>query len=106
MTSNDEATTARIRPAFDVLFGDRSNDLRLQTPGEDFSNILNALGVPYPYWGLGGINRETYRKAEVAGRVEQDIPVNHSALFAPVIPPTLDTGPRPSGPPPSPGWAW
>ena len=26
------------------------------------------------------------------GRVAQDIPVNHSAFFAPVIQPTLDTG--------------
>ena len=30
--------------------------------------------------------------AEAAGRVAQDIPVNHSARFAPVIQPTLDTG--------------
>jgi hypothetical protein len=27
-----------------------------------------------------------------AGRVSQDAPVNHSATFAPVIQPTLDTG--------------
>jgi hypothetical protein len=29
-----------------------------------------------------------------SGRVAQDIPVNHSPLFAPVIQPTLDTGTR------------
>ena len=30
--------------------------------------------------------------AEAAGRIAQDIPVNHSPNFAPVIQPTLDTG--------------
>lgn len=41
---------------------------------------------------LGCIDVDTYRKAEHAGRVAQDIPVNHSPSFAPVIQPTCDTG--------------
>jgi hippurate hydrolase len=41
---------------------------------------------------LGGVDLETYRQAEASGRVAQDIPVNHSPYFAPVIHPTLDTG--------------
>lgn len=44
------------------------------------------------YWGIGGIDPDAYRAAEESGRVPQDIPVNHSASFAPVIQPTLDTG--------------
>jgi hippurate hydrolase len=63
-----------------------------QTASEDFSDIPAALGVPYTYWGVGCIDAGTYRKAEAAGRVAQDIPVNHSPKFAPVIQPTLDTG--------------
>ena len=51
-----------------------------------------ALGVPYTYWGIGGIDPDSYRTAEQAGRVSQDIPVNHAAGFAPVVQPTLDTG--------------
>jgi hippurate hydrolase len=43
-------------------------------------------------WGIGGIDPETYRAARKAGRLDQDIPVNHSATFAPVLQPTLDTG--------------
>lgn len=74
------------------MFGERSRDLPLQTASEDFSDIPNALGVPYCYWGIGGIDSELYRKAEEASRLDQDIPVNHSLLFAPVIQPTLDTG--------------
>ena len=58
----------------------------------DFSDIPRALGVPYTYWGIGGIDADTYREAESAGRVAQDIPVNHSATFAPAVQPTLDTG--------------
>ena len=42
--------------------------------------------------GVGGIDAEKYKRALAAGRVERDIPVNHSAFFAPVIEPTLSTG--------------
>lgn len=63
-----------------------------QSASEDFSDIPNALGVPYTYWGIGGIDERLYRTAADAGRLSQDVPVNHSPVFAPVIQPTLDTG--------------
>lgn len=63
-----------------------------QTASEDFSDIPAALGVPYTYWGLGGADADAYRRAEEAGRVLQDVPVNHSPAFAPVVQPTLETG--------------
>jgi hippurate hydrolase len=91
-TRNDAATTERVRAAFDAFFGDRSTDLPLQSASEDFSDIPQALSVPYTYWGIGGIEPETYRRAADAGRVAQDIPVNHSPEFAPVVQPTLDAG--------------
>jgi amidohydrolase len=91
-TLNDPATTARVRAAFDASFGDRAGDLPLQSASEDFSDIPNALSAPYSYWGIGGIDPGTYRRAAEAGRVSDDIPVNHSPMFAPVIQPTLDTG--------------
>lgn len=59
---------------------------------EDFSDLPAALGVPYPYWFVGGVDADRCAQAEQAGRVAQDIPVNHSATFAPVVQPTLDTG--------------
>jgi amidohydrolase len=92
LTVNDPAATARVAEAFTRHFGDRARSLPQQSASEDFSDIPAALGVPYTYWGIGGIDPGTYRKAEQAGRVQQDIPVNHSAAFAPVIQPTLDTG--------------
>jgi hippurate hydrolase len=91
-TDNDAAATERVRAAFDDCFGDRAGELPLQTASEDFSDIPRALGIPYSYWGIGGIDPDAYRKADSAGRVAEDIPVNHSPTFAPVVQPTLDTG--------------
>lgn len=63
-----------------------------QASDEDFSDIPNALGVPYTYWGIGGIDPSTYQNAVQPDRVAQDIPGNHSPAFAQVVQPTLDTG--------------
>ncbi len=92
VTDNDAGVTARVAAAFADHFGDSAAELPLQTASGDFSDIPTALGVPYTYWGIGGVDPELYRRAEAAGRVSQDIPVNHSAQFAPVVQPTLDTG--------------
>jgi amidohydrolase len=92
LTDNDGATTERVAAAFGGFFGERAIPAGQQSASEDFSDIPTALGVPYTYWFVGGIDAETYDAAEKAGRVAQDIPVNHSARFAPVIQPTLDTG--------------
>jgi hippurate hydrolase len=92
ITDNDAVTTERVARAFADFFGDRAQQMGQQTASEDFSDIPTALGVPYTYWGIGGIDPDTYRRAADAGRVAQDVPVNHSANFAPVVQPTLDTG--------------
>jgi amidohydrolase len=91
-TDNDEEATSRVRAAFDKVFGERVEDMALQTASEDFSDIPSALEAPYTYWGIGGIDPDTYTAAASAGRISQDIPVNHSPNFAPVVQPTLDTG--------------
>jgi hippurate hydrolase len=92
VTDNDPATTERVAASFTAMFGEASVELPVQTASEDFSDIPTALGIPYSYWGVGGIDPDSYRAAERAGRVGQDVPVNHSAGFAPVMRPTLDTG--------------
>jgi amidohydrolase len=92
LTTNDDGVTARVAEAFAGFFGERAGELPRQSASEDFSDIPSALGIPYTYWGIGGIDPDTYRAAESAGRVNQDIPVNHSATFAPVVEPTLETG--------------
>lgn len=60
-----------------------------QTASEDFSRIPDALGVPYTFWLVGGVDVEQYRVAAEKGTIAQDIPANHSPRFAPVIDPTL-----------------
>jgi amidohydrolase len=92
LTDNDAATTDRVAAAFGDFFGDRSAPSGQQSASEDFSDLPTALGAPYTYWFIGGIDAEVYAAAERAGRIAQDIPVNHSAAFAPVMQPTLDTG--------------
>jgi hippurate hydrolase len=91
-TDNDPEVTGRVADAFRTHFGEQAAELPLQTASEDFSDIPTALGVPYSYWGIGGIDPAAYENAKAAGRVAQDIPVNHSATFAPVLQPSLDTG--------------
>ncbi|MER6830158.1 amidohydrolase [Streptosporangium sp. NPDC000563] len=91
-TVNDEAPTRRVAEAFAAHFGDDAHTIDLQTASEDMSEIPKAFGAPFTYWGIGGIDPARYAQAARNGTVAQDIPVNHSPTFAPVIQPTLDTG--------------
>jgi amidohydrolase len=92
VTENDADATTRVAGAFQSYFGDQAFAIDRQSASEDFSEIPDALGVPYVYWGVGCIDPDTYAKAEAAGTVSTDIPANHSPKFAPVIEPTLETG--------------
>jgi hippurate hydrolase len=92
LTDNDIETTRRVAAAFKAQLGERSIELPQGSASEDFGEIPRALGAPYTYWGVGGIDAATFQAAAQRGRIDQDIPVNHSANFAPVIQPTLDTG--------------
>ncbi len=94
LTSNDSEVTGRLAGAFSSFFGDDYREMSMQTASEDFSDVPAALGTPYSYWGVGCIDRDAYEAAAAAGRVSEDIPVNHSPNFAPVIQPTCDTGTR------------
>ena len=92
LTSNDADVTARVAAAVAGHFGDRAGELPLQTASEDFSDVPRAAGVPYTYWGIGGVDPQAWDAAVRAGTVTRDIPANHSPLFLPVLQPTLQTG--------------
>jgi amidohydrolase len=92
LTDNDPDATAIVADAFQRFFGDRAFSIERQSASEDFSEIPDALQVPYTYWGVGCIDPALYAKAEAAGALSADIPANHSPKFAPVIRPTLQTG--------------
>ncbi|WP_030419287.1 M20 family metallopeptidase [Streptomyces sp. SCSIO 75703] len=91
-TVNDETATRRVAEAFAAHFGDDAHPIDLQTASEDMSVLARAFGVPFTYWGIGGTDPELYARAVENGTVAQDVPVNHSPTFAPVVQPTLDTG--------------
>src|SRR5690349_4206424 len=92
LTANNPEVTAKVAAAFKDYFGDRAFTASRQSASEDFSRIPDALGVPYTFWALGGIDAGEWHKAEAAGRIASDIPANHSPKFAPVIEPTLQAG--------------
>ena len=58
---------------------------------EDFGSFGTEWHAPSVFWFIGGTDPDTYAKAKEAGRLNE-LPVNHSPLFAPVIHPTLETG--------------
>jgi hippurate hydrolase len=92
VTVNDADATARVAAAFARHFGAQAATLDRQSASEDFSEIPDALGTPYTYWGVGCADPARYAEAAAAGTVATDIPANHSPDFAPVMTPTLETG--------------
>ncbi|MBB3258063.1 hippurate hydrolase [Paraburkholderia bannensis] len=91
LTVNDEATTARLRTAFEAQFGERAYETEPAAASEDFSVFGREWGVPYAFWFVGGTDRAVFEKARAEKKINQ-IPSNHSPRFAPVIDPTLRTG--------------
>lgn len=91
--NNDPEAMARTRSAFEAEFGDsRVMDPGSVTGSEDFGLFGEASGAPSCFWLLGGTDPELYAAAALAGRVDRDVPSNHSPEFAPVMSPTLQTG--------------
>ena len=94
LTVNDPERTRRVADALRGQFSDdRVHELVAPiSASEDFGSFGTEWDVPSVFWYVGGTDPETYRAAERAGRVAQDIPTNHNPAFAPVIHPTLETG--------------
>ena len=92
-TDNDADVTDRVAAAFADHFGDRAGELPLQTASEDFSDIPDRARDPLQLLGdRWDRPRPATRRPKQPGGWPQDVPVNHSARFAPVLQPTLDTG--------------
>jgi amidohydrolase len=95
VTDNTPGATARVRAALAAELGE--GQVRVFDPemgSEDFSELPNAWGAPYCYWGFAAFDPEAWARSEAAGTERQDFPSNHSPHFAPVLQPTLDTGVR------------
>jgi amidohydrolase len=92
VTQNSQDVYDKVSAAFAAQFGDNAILMEPSTGSEDFSDIPNALGVPYLYWIWGGFDPDTYHRAEADGTLSKVIPGNHASTFAPVMEPTFRTG--------------
>lgn len=89
---NDKAASDRVAEALRAHFGpDRVRHTGPAPASEDFGCFGTAGDAPSVYWFVGGTDPEVYAKAKAAGRINE-LPVNHSPRFAPVLHPTLETG--------------
>ncbi len=89
---NDADASARVVDAFRRYFpADRVRQTGPAPASEDFGSFGTEWHVPSVFWFVGGTDPDTYAKAREAGRIN-DLPVNHSPKFAPVLHPTLMTG--------------
>jgi len=89
---NDEKASNRIAEAFRAYFSpERVKHTGPAPASEDFGCFGTAWQVPSVFWFVGGNDPEVYAKAKAAGKLNE-LPVNHSPKFAPVLHPTLETG--------------
>lgn len=89
---NDAEATKRVADAFREHFpSERVHETGPSPASEDFGSFGVDWHVPSVFWFVGGTDPTVYDEAKRAGRIN-DLPVNHSPLFAPVIHPTLETG--------------
>jgi len=89
---NDETASNRIAEAFRGYFSaDRVRHTGPAPASEDFGCFGTAWHVPSVFWFVGGNDPKTYAEAKAAGKLNE-LPVNHSPQFAPVLHPTLETG--------------
>jgi hippurate hydrolase len=86
---NDPALAQRLRGTLESALG--KDDVVIEEPitaSEDFSYFV-AQGIPGFYFSLGGADPDKYAQAKEAG---ENLPSNHSSLFAPDVDPALHTG--------------
>jgi hippurate hydrolase len=89
---NDKPASDRVADAFRAHFStERVVHTGPAPASEDFGCFGTEWNIPSVFWFVGGTDPIVYNKAKQAGRLN-DIPVNHSPRFAPVIHPTLETG--------------
>jgi hippurate hydrolase len=92
LNSNDPDASKRVVDAFRAYFGpERVRQTGPAPASEAFGSFGSEWGSPSVFWFVGGTDPDTYAKAKAENRLNE-LPVNHSPKFAPVIQPTLRTG--------------
>jgi hippurate hydrolase len=89
---NNQDAAKRVADAFRGHFGtERVRETGPAPASEDFGSFGSKWHVPSVFWFVGGTDPKTYAKAKDANKINE-LPVNHSPKFAPVLHPTLQTG--------------
>jgi amidohydrolase len=89
---NDRDASRKLVDAFRAHFGaERVRETGPAPASEDFGSFGSDWHAPSVFWFVGGTDPDVYAKAKEANRLNE-LPVNHSPKFAPVLHPTLGTG--------------
>ncbi len=92
-TVNSAEHVEVLRETFASQWGEKSvMDWGTVSGSEDVGILATAAGAPLVFWFTGGADPATFAAAAAAGRLDHDIPSNHSPYFAPVLQPTIDRG--------------
>jgi amidohydrolase len=86
---NDPGVVATAEKTLKAAFGDKLRPSPPVAPSEDYSEFINS-GVPSMFFRIGV--HEPERVAAARAGEGQQLPGNHSPLFAPVPKPTIATG--------------
>ncbi|KAK0726821.1 peptidase M20, dimerization domain-containing protein [Lasiosphaeria miniovina] len=76
---------------FKAIFGSDALEAMVPDMASDDFSILAPEGTPYAYWTLGSTCPDMWDRYQKEGRLNE-LPANHSPLFAPAIQPTLSLG--------------
>ena len=92
-TDNDAAMAASLATSFADHFGDNFDpNIPRVNVAEDVSILATSQGRPNLFWFFGGVDQALWDEKVASGKVQDEIPSNHSALFAPAVHPTMRTG--------------
>ena len=92
LTVNDQETNKSIEKAFSAYFKENHKSApKPELASEDVSILASSVNKPCCFWFFGGTDPEEWDERKRNGTLN-DIPVNHSLYFAPVLQPTLKTG--------------
>lgn len=93
VTDNNKEMAASLATSFTEHFGNSFDpDVPRVNVSEDVSILASSQGKPSVFWFFGGVEQTLWDEKVSAGSVQDEIPSNHSALFAPSIHPTMRTG--------------
>jgi hippurate hydrolase len=92
LNTNDRDASRQVVDAFRGYFGgERIRETGPAPASEDFGSFGSEWDAPSVFWFVGGTDPGIYAQAGRNNRLNE-LPVNHSPKFAPVIHPTLRTG--------------